>query len=122
MDNPNPEVYEANLIERKETNEYNESIRDEFDSLEVYELIRHIYDPEHPLTLEQLKVIDLNSVEVDDENNYILIKFTPTVTGCSLATLIGLCIRVKLIRSLPKRFKVDILISKGSHSTEDQKE
>lgn len=33
-------------------------------------------------------------------------QFTPTVQHCSMATLIGLCIRVKLLRSLPPRFKV----------------
>lgn len=29
--------------------------REPIDALEVYEMIRHINDPEHPLTLEQLK-------------------------------------------------------------------
>lgn len=33
-------------------------------------------------------------------------QFTPTVEHCSMATLIGLCIRVKLLRALPPRFKV----------------
>jgi len=36
------------------------------------------------------------------------VRFTPTVEHCSMATLIGLCIRVKLLRCLPPRFKVDI--------------
>jgi hypothetical protein len=31
----------------------------------------------------------------------------------SMATLIGLCIRVKLIRSLPSRFKVQVKITPG---------
>jgi hypothetical protein len=35
-----------------------------------------------------------------------------------MATLIGLCLRVKLIRSLPTRFKVTIKISPGSHQSE----
>lgn len=34
------------------------------------------------------------------------VRFTPTVEHCSMATLIGLCIRVKLLRALPPRFKV----------------
>lgn len=34
------------------------------------------------------------------------VQFTPTVEHCSMATLIGLCIRVKLLRVLPPRFKV----------------
>ena len=36
------------------------------------------------------------------------VQFTPTVQHCSMATLIGLCIRVKLLRSLPRRFKVRV--------------
>ena len=35
-----------------------------------------------------------------------------------MATLIGLCIRVKLLRSLPARFKVDISITPGTHASE----
>jgi hypothetical protein len=30
--------------------------RDAFDALEVFEMVRHLNDPEHPLTLEQLSV------------------------------------------------------------------
>lgn len=37
-----------------------------------------------------------------------------------MATLIGLCIRVKLLRSLPGRFKVDIQVQPGSHASENQ--
>ena len=36
----------------------------------------------------------------------------------SMATLIGLSIRVKLLRVLPRRMKIDISISPGSHSSE----
>ena len=34
------------------------------------------------------------------------VQFTPTVQHCSMATLIGLSLRVKLLRSLHPRFKV----------------
>lgn len=37
------------------------------------------------------------------------IEFTPTIPHCSMATLIGLSIKVKLLRSLPDRFKVCFL-------------
>jgi hypothetical protein len=41
------------------------------------------------------------------------------VQHCSMATLIGLCVRVRLLRSLPSRFKVDIFVHPGSHSSEE---
>ena len=36
-----------------------------------------------------------------------------------MATLIGLSIRVKLLRSIPNRFKVDIKVTPGSHASEE---
>jgi len=48
----------------------------------------------------------------------IRVEFNPTVPHCSLATLIGLCIRIKLERHLSALFKLDIYIKKGAHSTE----
>ncbi|RGB34865.1 hypothetical protein C1646_624049, partial [Rhizophagus diaphanus] len=82
------------------------------------DLIRSISDPEHPLTLEELNVTQLEHVTVDDNNDRIVIEFTPTIPHCSMATLIGLCIRVRLLRSLPERFKVDINVRKGTHQSE----
>ncbi|KAK3727926.1 hypothetical protein QZH41_016378 [Actinostola sp. cb2023] len=32
----------------------------------------------------------------------------------------GLCLRVKLERTLPDKFKLDIFLAKGSHSTEQE--
>lgn len=49
----------------------------------------------------------------------IRVEFTPTVPHCSLATLIGLCIRVKLQRILTEKFKIDIYVKEGTHSTEE---
>ena len=54
----------------------------------------------------------------DDEELWIRIVFTPTVPHCSLATLIGLCIRVKLERQLEANFKLDIAVSEGTHAIE----
>jgi hypothetical protein len=55
---------------------------------------------------------------VNDKKNYVKVGFTPTIPHCSMATLIGLSIRVQLLRSLPDRFKVDVEITPGSHASE----
>ena len=52
------------------------------------------------------------------EQGRVHVRFTPTIPHCSMATLIGLSIRVKLLRSLPSRFKVDVLIEQGTHQSE----
>ncbi|CAG8711046.1 1324_t:CDS:2, partial [Acaulospora morrowiae] len=77
-----------------------------------------LFATKHPLTLEELNVTQLDHVKIDSKNNRVLIEFTPTIPHCSMATLIGLCIRVRLLRSLPERFKVDIMVRKGTHQSE----
>eukprot|EP01084_Bolivina_argentea_P216489 367782_1 len=91
---------------------------DEFTTSEIFEMIRNINDPEHPLTLEQLAVIKLENIQIN--NNKILINYTPTIPHCSMATLIGLSIKVKLLRSLPTRFKIKIKITPGTHQSENE--
>ena len=54
----------------------------------------------------------------DEPTVVVRIEFTPTVPHCSLATMIGLCIRVKLERCLPVPHKLDVLVMEGTHSIE----
>ncbi|KAH9454351.1 hypothetical protein Pst134EB_014441 [Puccinia striiformis f. sp. tritici] len=102
------------------------------DSEEIFDLIRSITDPEHPLTLEDLSVVSPEQITVtypiDDEDDiddrsesspHVMVRFTPTIPHCSMATLIGLTLRVRLLRSLPSRFKVDIKIKEGTHQSEN---
>ncbi|KAI3956233.1 hypothetical protein MKW92_046886, partial [Papaver armeniacum] len=65
-----------------------------------------IKDPEHPYSLEELKVITEDAVEVNDKHSHVRVTFTPTVQHCSMATIIGLCLRV------------DIRVAPGTHATE----
>ncbi|TFK27337.1 FAM96B protein, partial [Coprinopsis marcescibilis] len=90
---------------------------EEIDQNEIFDLIRSIYDPEHPNTLEELRVVSAPQITVGD--NRIKVEFTPTVPHCGMSTLIGLSIRVRLLRSLPSRYKVDIVLKPGSHQSEN---
>lgn len=101
---------------------------DEFepiDAQEIFDLIASISDPEHPLSLGQLAVVQLDRIYVTDTGNLndiakVHVEITPTITHCSLATLIGLGIRVRLERSLPPRYRIKITVTPGSHQSEDQ--
>lgn len=90
----------------------------------VYDVLRTIRDPEKPCTLEDLKVVYEEGIIVQPSTksnvSVVRIEFNPTVPHCSLATLIGLCIRVKVERSLPHNIKLDIYIKNGAHTTEDE--
>ncbi|CAL5429448.1 unnamed protein product [Camellia sinensis] len=84
-------------------------------------MILDIKDPDHPYSLEELKVISEDAIEVDEKHNCVRVTFTPTVEHCNMATVIGLCLRVKLMRSLPMRYKymlMDIRVAPGTPATE----
>jgi len=95
-------------------------------AFEVYDVIKDIKDPEKPETLEELEVVRENGVFVSylegvisgDALLHILVEFTPTVPHCSLATLIGLCIRVKIQNYFGRKHKLDIRVAHGTHNTE----
>lgn len=141
IENLNPSVY-GKIKKREVTaNEEDETVADPFDKREIFggrtlrlqieientvnyfllsfaDLIRNINDPEHPLTLEELHVVQEDLISISDKQNQVHIQFTPTIPHCSMATLIGLSIRVKLLRSLPPRFKVTVEITPGTHASE----
>ncbi|KAL3931117.1 MAG: hypothetical protein SGPRY_001260 [Prymnesium sp.] len=119
--NANPTIYDASAplrTARELASTEDPHATDPFDSLEVFDLIRHIKDPEHPHTLEQLRVAQPRLITVDDARSRVDIHFSPTIPHCSMATLIGLCIRVKLLRTLPSRFKINVNITPGTHASE----
>jgi len=118
LDNMNPTTYEVAASRTLVDADYDDTVVDPFDNREIFDLIREINDPEHPLTLEQLNVVTEDQVDVDDALNSVNVMFTPTIPHCSMATIIGLAIRVKLLRSLPQRFKVDVKIRPGTHASE----
>lgn len=111
--NPVVQAKKEGLVRRED--QYRD---DGVDPLEIYEYVRDIRDPEHPYTLEQLSVVSEESVTVDDKLDRILITFTPTIQHCSMANIIGLCLRAKLKECLQLHYKVDIRVSPGSHADE----
>ncbi|KAK3080047.1 hypothetical protein LTS18_003259 [Coniosporium uncinatum] len=87
------------------------------------DLISTISDPEHPLSLGSLAVVNLPDILITHPSSprspisTVLVEITPTITHCSLATVIGLGVRVRLEQALPPRFRVDVRIKEGTHST-----
>eukprot|EP00079_Xenopus_tropicalis_P025252 XP_012818399.1 PREDICTED: mitotic spindle-associated MMXD complex subunit MIP18 isoform X1 [Xenopus tropicalis] len=106
LENANPLIYRRAGERQVTAQEEDEDAPDRIDDREIFDLIRCINDPEHPLTLEELNVVEEIRVKVSDEESTVSVEFTPTIPHCSMATLIGLSIKVKLLRSLPERFKV----------------
>ena len=113
LENANPTVY-PKLPPR----EPRDKVEGGVDEREVFDLIRCLNDPEHPLTLEELNVVKESQVVVSDEKSAVHVYFTPTIPGCSMATLIGLSIKVQLMKHLPPRFKCCIEITPDTHNSE----
>ena len=89
------------------------------------DLISSISDPEHPLSLGSLSVVQLQDIHIypptspRSQISTVVVDITPTITHCSLATVIGLGVRVRLEQALPPRFRVDVKVKKGTHSSDD---
>ncbi|XP_039414460.1 cytosolic iron-sulfur assembly component 2B isoform X1 [Corvus cornix cornix] len=118
LENANPLIYRRSGERPVTAREEDDELPDAIDDREIFDLIRSINDPEHPLTLEELNVVEQVRVKVNDAESTVSVEFTPTIPHCSMATLIGLSIKVKLIRSLPERFKLDVHITPGTHASE----
>jgi len=118
VENINPQRF-SKQSEREITKaEENDDVEDPIDEREIFDLLRDINDPEHPMSLEELNVIQMDNIEIDHDISCINVNFTPTIPHCSMATLIGLSIKVCLLRSLPPKYKVEVRISPGSHTSE----
>ncbi|KAF1940228.1 cytoplasmic protein-like protein required for cell viability [Clathrospora elynae] len=108
------------------TSDPDDDAREDIDEQEIYDLISTICDPEHPLSLGSLSVVNLPDIRILQPTSplssisTVAVEITPTITHCSLATVIGLGVRVRLEQALPPRFRVDVRIKKGTHSTDEQ--
>lgn len=115
MENPNPVIYEKAPRRTHLLTTPPDKVSPEY----IFELVRDINDPEYPNTLEQLAVVRCEHITVDLSRYYVRVDFTPTIPHCSMATLIGLCIRVRLMRALPYAYEVDVVVWEGAHVAED---
>ncbi|EME79122.1 uncharacterized protein MYCFIDRAFT_212136 [Pseudocercospora fijiensis CIRAD86] len=97
--------------------------REEIDEQEVYDLISTITDPEHPLTLGSLGVVNLEDIKILPPSSprsrisSVQVLITPTTSACSLTTVIGLGVKVRLVNALPPRFRLDVRIKEGTSTS-----
>ncbi|KAI3898905.1 hypothetical protein MKW92_010331 [Papaver armeniacum] len=122
LTNANPVAYERKKRRPVVPADFDEYTTDPINQLEVFNILFYrladIRDPELPNSLEELKVVTEDAVEVNDKNSHVRVTFTPTNINCGMAKTIGLCLRIKLMRSLPSRYKVDIRVAPGTHAHE----
>lgn len=71
LENATPRLFDTLTHREIKDSDWDETVADPFDAREVFDLVRDINDPEHPLTLEQLNVIELDKIDVDDDKNIV---------------------------------------------------
>ncbi|POI31543.1 hypothetical protein CIB84_004706 [Bambusicola thoracicus] len=115
LENANPLIYRRSGERPVTAREEDDELPDSIDDREIFDILPggrpfEALSEENPSSGAQLPVNDAEST--------VAVEFTPTIPHCSMATLIGLSIKVKLIRSLPERFKMDVHITPGTHASE----
>ena len=110
--------YTEEFIKTRENSEKDNNIEYKIDKYEIFELIKNIKDPEYPLTLEELDIISLDNINVDNEKRIITVFFTPTIETCTLASLIGLFIKKKLMNFIPGTYDIDVLIKNAKNEAD----
>jgi hypothetical protein len=83
LENLNPSIHQKLDNRKLASTDFDNEVMDEIDEREVFDYIRSIQDPEHPLTLEELNVLDIDSVSIDHKASVCKIQFTPTIPHCS---------------------------------------
>ena len=64
LENANPRLHVKTDKRPFSPSDADDNVADDFDEREIFDLIRNINDPEHPLTLEQLDVVKIEDVKV----------------------------------------------------------
>uniref|UniRef100_A0A8C7Y9W0 Cytosolic iron-sulfur assembly component 2B n=1 Tax=Oryzias sinensis TaxID=183150 RepID=A0A8C7Y9W0_9TELE len=123
LENANPVIFQRSGERQLTAADEDEDVHDPIDDREIFDIlfkstnlrqynILFSFDPEHPLSLEELNVVEEVRVQVNDAESTVSVEFTPTIPHCSMATLIGLSIKVKLLRSLPNRLCPGVAVNK----------
>lgn len=99
---------------------------------DVFELIRDIIDPEHPVTLEKLGVVTPAGIEVFEDTcegtevycngtvKVIRVSFKPTIHHCSMANLIGLSIKIQLLKYVSPEYLIQVSVLRDGHVQEKE--
>jgi len=92
----------------------------------IFQIVRSIKDPEHDYTLEQLKVVDIDRINIKKINRransaeVVEIEIVPTIPHCSMVGFIGLSILYKLSKILSSKYIVRVIVCKGTHTQDDE--
>jgi len=82
---------------------------------EILEALKKVFDPEYPLSVVELKIVEEKDIFFDGDN--IRIEFTPTTPYCPMGGIIGVLIKYALDNKFSRQF--DVKVKAGAHVQED---
>jgi len=59
LQNATPTLFQKIKPREEKSSDWDDDVRDPWDAREVFEMIREIRDPEHPMSLEELGVVQV---------------------------------------------------------------
>jgi len=81
---------------------------------EILEVLKKVCDPEYPLSVLELKIVE--EKDVSFEGDKIRIEFTPTTPYCPMGGIIGVLIKYALENKFNREF--DVKVKAGAHVQE----
>jgi len=66
VENINPQRFSKQSVREITRDEKDDDVEDAIDEREIFDLLRDINDPEHPMSLEELNVIQMENIEVSN--------------------------------------------------------
>jgi len=81
----------------------------------ILDILRKVNDPEFPMSVVELGVVDEKSITV--KNNFVEIEFTPTTPFCPEGIALGVLIKYAVEEALGK--KVSVKVKRGTYLKED---
>jgi len=84
------------------------------DKDQVLEVLKKVYDPEYPMPITELKIVDKEDIVITDDT--MKIEFKPTAPYCPMGGVIGVIIKYALEKKFGRN--VDVRVKTGTHAQE----
>lgn len=81
----------------------------------IMNVLRKVYDPEYPLSVTELKIVEKDDIEISD--NSVTVQFKPTTPYCPMGGIIGVLIKHALEKEL--KIPVKVKVKRSTHVQEE---
>ncbi len=84
------------------------------DKDQVLEVLKKVYDPEYPMPITDLKIVERDDITIADDS--MKVEFKPTAPYCPMGGIIGVIIKYALEKKVGRN--VDVKVKSGTHAQE----